>query len=182
MIVVIITVGAVVIGLAFRSLLIDQAKAGITATSDEIARVAEASNALGFYDQATALDALANKVQLDQWASTTQYVQIDTPEGYPIGKSSNMGDLRLGALPSGLDQRFTFARATDGVALLVLDRKLTREGKPIVIAHVAQRLDIIDRETRRAQTILIYAAIVACIAVVIASLFIARSLSIRSCG
>ena len=34
----------------------------------------------------------------------------------------------------------------------------------------------LDRETRRAQTILIYAAIVACIAVVIASLFIARSL------
>jgi len=53
---------------------------------------------------------------------------------------------------------------------------LSRAGKTIVIAHVAQRLDIIDRETRRAQTILIYAAIVACMAVVLASLFIARSL------
>jgi signal transduction histidine kinase len=176
LIVVIIAIGAFAIGLAFRSLLIEQAKAGITATSDEIARVAEAGNALGFYDQATALDALANKEQLDQWASTTQYVQIDTPEGYPIGKSSNMGDLRLGALPPGIDQRFTFARDTDGVALLVLDRKYSRDGKPIVVAHIAQRLDIVDRETRRAQTILIYAAIIACIAVVIASLFIARSL------
>jgi signal transduction histidine kinase len=176
LIVVIIAIGAFAIGLAFRSLLIEQAKAGLTATSDEIARVAEASNALGFYDPATALDSLANKEQLDQWASVTQYIQIDTPEGYPIGKSSNMGDLRLGALPPGETERFTFARDTDGTPLLVLDRKFSRNGKPIVIAHIAQRLDIVDRETRRAQTILIYAAIVACIAVVLASLFIARTL------
>ena len=156
--------------------MIEQAKAGITATSDEIARVAESSNALGFYDPATALDTLANKEQLDHWASITQYIQIDTPSGYPIGKSSNMGDLRLGAMPAGTDQRFTFARDTDGAPLLVLDRVLSRNGKPVVIAHIAQRLDIVDRETRRAQTILLFAAIVACLAVVVASLFIARSL------
>lgn len=176
MIVVIIAIGAFAIGLAFRSLLIDQAKAGLVATSDEIARVADASNALGFYDPATTLDSLANKEQLDQWAAVTQYVQIDTPGGYPIGKSSNMGDLRLGAMPPGLTERFTFARDTDGTPLLVLDRKYSRDGKPIAIAHIAQRLDIVERETRRAQTILIYAALVACIAVVLASLFIARSL------
>jgi two-component system OmpR family sensor kinase len=176
LIVVIITIGAVAIGLAFRSLLIEQAKAGITVTGDEIARVAEASNALGFYDPETVLDTLANKEQLDHWASLTQYIQIDTPGGYPIGKSSNMGDLRLGALPTGITERFTFARDTDGAPLLVLDRALSRGGKTIVIAHIAQRLDIIDRETRRAQTILIYAALVACLAVVVASLFIARSL------
>ena len=173
---VIIAVGAVAIGMAFRSLLIEQAKAGIMATSDEIARVAEASNALGYYDPGMALDTLASKEQLDQWASITQYVQIDTPQGYPIGKSSNMGDLRLGTLPAGIKERFTFARDTDGASLLVFDRLLSRNGKPIVVAHVAQRLDIIDRETRRAQTILIYAAIVACLGVVIVSLFIARSL------
>jgi two-component system, OmpR family, sensor kinase len=176
LIVVIIAIGAVAIGIAFRSLLIEQAKAGITVTADEIARIAEASNALGFYDPDTVLDTLANKEQLDHWASIAQYIQIDTPEGYPIGKSSNMGDLRLAALPAGIKTRFTFARDTDGAPLLVLDRNLSRGGKTIVIAHVAQRLDIIDRETRRAQAILIYAAIVACLAVVVASLFIARSL------
>jgi signal transduction histidine kinase len=176
LIVVIIAIGAVAIGFSFRSLLIEQAKAGINATADEIARVAEASNALGFYDPETVLDTLANKEQLDHWASITQYIQIDTPQGYPIGKSSNMGDLRLGALPAGIKERYTFARDTDGAPLLVLDRALSRDGKTVVVAHVAQRLDIIDRETRRAQTILIYAAIVACLTVVLASLFIARTL------
>jgi two-component system, OmpR family, sensor kinase len=176
LIVVIIAIGAVAIGIAFRSLLIDQAKAGIRTTSDEIARVAEGSNALGFYDPVTVIDTLTNKVQLDRWASTTQYVQIDTPQGYPIGKSSNMGDLRLGALPAGVKERFAFARDTDGSPLLVLDRELGRGGKAVAVAHIAQRLDIIERETRRALTILTWAAVVACIAVIIASLFIARSL------
>ena len=173
---VIIAIGAVAIGYAFRSLLVDQAKAGIVATTEQIARIAESSNALGFYDSATVLDTLANKEQLDHWASVSEYIQIDTPQGYPIGKSSNMGDLRLAAIPAGVTERFTFARDTDGAPLLVFDRALSRDGKTIVIAHVADRLDIIDRETRRAQTILVYAALVACIAVIVASLFIARSL------
>ena len=179
LIVVIITLGAIAIGVAFRSLLIQEAKAGITATSDEIARVAEASNALGFYDPATVLDTLANKEQLDHWASQNEYVQIDTLGGYPIGKSSNMGNLRLPAFhprPAD-DRRFTFANDRDGMKLLVLDRQLSQKGKPLVIAHVAERLDIVDRETNRARTILVFAAIVACLAVIVASAFIARSLT-----
>jgi signal transduction histidine kinase len=173
---VIIALGAFAIGLAFRSLLVDQAEAGINATADEIARVVESTNALGFYDPATVLDSLTNKEQLDHWASITQYVQIDNPQGYPIGKSSNMGDLRLAAIPPGITSRFAFARDTDGAALIVLDRTLARDGQPVVVAHVAQRLDIIDRETRRAQTILIWAAIVACLAVVLVSIWIAQGL------
>lgn len=176
LIIVIITIGAFAIGLAFRSLLVEQAKAGISTTADEIARVAESSNALGFYDSGTVLDTLANKEQLDHWASVTQYIQIDTPQGYPIGKTSNMGDLRLAAIPAGVSERYTFARDTDGSPLLVLDRVLTRDGKPIVTAHVSERLEIIDRETHRAQMILIAVAIASCIAVTLASLFIARSL------
>jgi signal transduction histidine kinase len=173
---VIITIGAIAIGAAFRSLLIDQAKAGINGTADAIARLVDSSNALGFYDPETVLDTLANKEQLDHWASTAQYVQIDNPQGYPIGKSSNMGDLRLAALPPGITSRFTFARDTDGTALIVLDRVLQRDGNAVVVAHVAQRLDIIDRETRRARSILVYAAIVACASVVVVSIFIAGSL------
>jgi signal transduction histidine kinase len=139
--------------------------------------VAEASNALGFYDPATVLDTLANKEQLDHWASPTQYVQIDTPQGYPIGKSSNMGDLRLAPFVPmrGEDRQFVRAVDLDGTTLLVLDRVLSQHGKPVVIAHVAERLDIINRETQRARTILVLAAFVACIAVVIASIFIART-------
>jgi signal transduction histidine kinase len=172
-----IAVGAVAIGFAFNSLLIQEARAGITVTSDEIARVAEASNALGFYDPSTVLDTLANKEQIDHWASPEQYVQIDTVQGYPIGKSSNMGDLTLAPFPitAGTDRRFVFARDTDGTPLLVLDRVLIQKGKPLVVAHIAERLDIVDRETKRAVAILAVVALVACLTVIIASIFIARS-------
>jgi len=174
---VIIAFGAIAIGFAFRSLLLQEAKAGITVTIDDIARVAEASNALGYYDPATVLDTLANKEQLDHWAPPNEYVQIDTIAGYPIGKSSDMGDLRLAPFhpAAGQTQAMTFTRDTDGTPLLVLSRVLSQNGKPLVVAHVAERLDIIDRETQRARTILVLAAIVACVAVVIASFFIARS-------
>ncbi len=174
---VIIALGAIGIGFAFRSLLLQEAQAGIRVTSDEIARVAEASNALGYYDPATVLDTLANKEQLDHWAGPNEYVQIDTIAGYPIGKSSDMGDLRLAPYhpPAGETERTTFARDTDGTPLLVLDRVLSEKGKPIVVAHVADRLDIIERETRRALIILVLVALVACLAVIVASFFIART-------
>ena len=173
LIVVIIALGAVGIGVAFRSLLIEQATASITVTADDISRAAESSNVLGFVDPATVLDTLANKEQLDHWASATQYVQVDSVSGSPIGKSSNMGDLRLAPLPpGGPDDRITFSRALDQTPLIVLDRILRQNGKPIAVAHVAERLDIIDREVARAQTILTLAAIAATLGVVIASIFI----------
>jgi signal transduction histidine kinase len=178
---VIIAVGAIAIGIAFRSLLVQEAKASLNVTSDEIARVAEASNALGFYDPSSVLDTLANREQLDHWASPEQYVQIDTLAGYPIGKSSNMGDLRLASFlgfSASNERRSTFARDTDGVPLLVLDRVLRQQGRPLVVAHVAERLDIVDRESSRASAILIVVAIVACVAVIVASIFIARTATV----
>ena len=53
-------------------------------------------------------------------------------------------------------------------ALSFRAEELGRAGKPIVTAHIAERLDIIERETQRALTILTWAAVVACIAVIIA--------------
>jgi signal transduction histidine kinase len=177
LIIVIIAFGAAGIGAAFRSLLLEQAKATVTITSDEIARVAETANEIGFFEPGNVIDTLSNKEQLDHWASATEYVQTDTPDGHPIGKSSNMGDLTLAAFAptSGSDRRFTFARATDGTALLVLDRVLHKNGRPAAVVHVAERLDIIDRETERALTILIVVALLAGAAVVVASIFIASS-------
>jgi two-component system OmpR family sensor kinase len=177
LIVIIIALGAIAIGVAFRSLLVEQAKAGVTVTSDEVARIAESSNALGFFDSARVLDALVNKEQLDHWASATQYLQVDTPAGNPLGKSSNMGDLHFAPFPNDgtSDRRFTSGTATDGTPLLILDRVVRQNGKPLAIVHVGERLDIIDREVTRARTILGVAAIVAMLAVVIVSIFISGS-------
>ncbi len=176
LIIIIIALGTIAIDVAFRSLLIEQAKAGVTETYNDIARATASPAGLGFFAQSNLLDVLANKEQLDHWASSTQYVQIDSLTGSPIGKSSNMGDLRLDPLPRNAgSQQFAFERALDGTPLLVLDHEITENGKPIAVAHVAQRLDIVDLEVRRARTILSAAAVVAMLAVVVASIFISGS-------
>ena len=176
LIIIIIALGAIGIDLAFRSLLIEQAKGAISATYNDIERATAPSNVIGFYDPTDVLDVLANKEQLDHWASSTQYVQIDSLGGNPIGKSSNMGDLHLDSLPKGApDARFSFEHAVDGTPMLVLDRIVKQNGKAIAVAHVAERLDIIDLEVQRARTILVAAALVAMLAVIIASIFISGS-------
>jgi signal transduction histidine kinase len=176
LITIIIALGAIGIDLAFRSLLIEQAKGAITATYNDIERATASSNVLGFEDPTNVLDVLANKEQLDHWASSTQYVQIDSLDGNPLGKSSNMGDLRLRALPKGSpNDRFSFERALDGTPMIVLDRVVQQNGKSIAVAHVAERLDIIDLEVQRARTILIGAALVAMLAVILASISISGS-------
>jgi signal transduction histidine kinase len=178
LIVIIIALGAIAIGVAFRSLLIEQAKASVTLTSDEVARVAESSNPLAFFDQATVLDTLVNKEQLDHWASAAQYIQVDSPDGYVIGKSSNMGDLRIAPLSPATDTpgpRFTFGTATDGTPLLILSRIMHQGGRALAVVHVGERLDIIDREVARARTILSIAATIAMLAVIIVSIFISGS-------
>lgn len=175
---VIIALGAVGIGFAFRSLLIEQAKASVRVVADDIGRVAEATNALGFYDATTTVDMLSSKEQLDHWASPTQYIQIDTLAGYPIGKSSNTGSFRFAPIvvgPQTPDLHYRFTDDANGTPLIVLDRVFRREGKPFLVAHIGERLDIIERETRRAISILVVAAAVAMVAVVVASAFIARA-------
>lgn len=144
-------------------------------TSDEVARVAETGNDLGFFDPAQALDALANKEQLDHWASATDYIQIDSISGDPIGKSSNMADLTVPPYSdASSDRHFAFAQDRDGTQLLVFDRVLRRGGIPIAVVHVAERLDVIESETRRARAILAFVTVAALVVVVAASAFIAR--------
>lgn len=171
-----VAIGAFAISFAFSSLLIQQAKASVTLTSDAIARATASADSLDFFDPTRSLDAVANTEQLDHWASTTQYVQIDNPAGNPLGKSSNMADLTLPPIPNLDDERrFSFAVDRDRTHLLVLSRILERGGKPIAVVQIAERLDIIDRETRDARRILGLVTLAAIIAVALASAFIARS-------
>lgn len=173
---VIIVFGAIAIGVAFRSLLIDQAKAAITLTSNEVATVAESTNALGLYSPGDVLASITSSAQLDHWASTSEYVQIDDAQGHPIGKSSNLVDL-LPALPATDpgNRRFTELTLKSGHHLLVLDRRLGEAKQDHYVVHVAERLDIVDEETLRARTILLIVALLSIIAVVVASFFIAQT-------
>jgi signal transduction histidine kinase len=167
---------AIALNFAFKQILLDQAKLRITATSDQIVQTIDAETA-GFFEEQPVVTLLGDRMTLDHWAGPTTYIQIDELNGYPIGKSSNMGSLRIPPHLDfhGTDESFEIDDDPDGGQLLVLDRLLIVNDRPAAIAHVAERLDIVRLLVRRARTILIASTIAGALVVIAASFFIART-------
>lgn len=118
---------------------------------------------------------LTDRANLDHWAGPQTYVQIDSSNGYPIGKSTNMGPL---SLPPHVDFRsgdasFEIVTESSGGQLLVVDRVLRSNGTAIGVAHVAERLDNVRLVLRQARSILLWSTIGGTLIVGAASFFIA---------
>jgi two-component system, OmpR family, sensor kinase len=179
LIVLVIVLGAVAIDFAFRSLLIDQAKLNLAQTADQIENIARESATYPFAEDTAPLTALADRATLDRWASANEFVQIDTAQGQVLGKSSNLGGFAFPPFaPRGSDHQYDELRVGGERpgTMLVLDRVLVDNGgRPIAVAHVGERLDIVDELIARARTILFEITVAAMIVIVVASYFIARS-------
>jgi two-component system, OmpR family, sensor kinase len=176
---VVIATGAIAIDFAFRSLLVDQAKLQLTQTAEQIEGVALEAASFGFTGDAPVTIRLSDRATLDRWASANEYVQIDNLDGQILGKSSNLGGVSFppvevrGPAASFLTVRIGGNRPG---TMLVLIRVLTdAENRPLAVAYVAQRLDIVDDLVARARTILLGVTIAAMIAIGAASYFIAGS-------
>ncbi len=179
LIVVVIALGAFAIDFALRSLLVDQARLQLNQTAEEIERNAFEASTYGFAGAGPLLITLSDRATLDHWASANQYVQIDTPAAQVLGKSSNLGGFTFPPfVPHGSVRRYEMLNLSGERpgTMLVLDRVLTdSEGRALAIAHVGQRLDIVDQLLARARTILISITVAGMIVIVIASYFIASS-------
>jgi len=179
LIVVVIAVGAIAIDFAFRSLLIDQARLQLTQTAEQIEQVAREASSFGFAGEAPVTIALSDRATLDRWASANEYVQIDNDAGQILGKSSNLGGVSFtgsAADVKSLAIRFTMVRIAGNRpgTMLVLNRTLTdAENRPLAIAYVGQRLDIVDDLIARARTILLEITLAAMVVIAAASYFIA---------
>ena len=179
LIVVVIALGAVAIDFALRSLLIDQAKLQLNETVEQIARTALEASSFGFQSEGPITIVLSDRATLDHWASANEYVQIDTPASQILGKSSNLGGYAFPPFePHGVDRRFETLHIGGNRpgTMLVLDRILRDStGQTVAIAHVGQRLDIVDQLIARARTILLGIAVAAMLVIVAASYFLAAT-------
>ncbi len=167
---------AVALNAALGSILLDAAKAHCLQVSDEIDRVADTNNGFGFFEELPVQAVLANQANIEHWASPTTFVQIDTPRGYPIGKSSNLGSAIFTMHdPLAADgERFSVSPSPFG-RILILDRVIVSDGHPVAIVHVGERLFTIDALVARARGVLIVVTLVAIAALVIASLLVAKT-------
>ncbi|HZO95482.1 MAG TPA: HAMP domain-containing sensor histidine kinase [Candidatus Baltobacteraceae bacterium] len=179
LIVVVIGIGAMAIDFALRSVLVDQVRLALTDTANQISRAALASGQTGFGGDVPLAITLSRTEFLDRWASGNRYVQIDTLAGQVLGKSSNMGSLAFPPFsPNGAPQRFAMLRVHGERpgTILVLNRVLSDdEGHALAIAHVGERLDIVDQLIGKARAILIWITLAATAVVLLASYFIAKS-------
>ena len=173
-----IVVGALAIDFALRSVLLDQAKLQLTETADQIEQTAREESSYGFADEEPLTLYLSDRVALDRWASSNQYIQIDTPAGQTLGKSSDLGGITLPPFAPSNAGGFIALRLAGNRpgTMLVLDRVITNaDGRPIVLAQIGERLDSVDELIARARIILFFVALAAAIAVAIVAYFVAAS-------
>jgi signal transduction histidine kinase len=177
---VVIAVGAIAIDFAFRSLLIDQARLQLTQTADQVEGLARDASQFGFAEDETPLRIrLSDRATLDRWASANEYLQIDTTAGQVLGKSSNMGGITFPPYhPRGTGSAFTAVSVTGNRpgTMLLLNTVLTdADGRALLIAHIGQRLDIVDQLIAKARVILLVITLGSMIVIAAASYFVAGS-------
>lgn len=157
-----------VVGLAFQSILYDQARARIDRTQDDIARVAVVPDPFFVLGEANASSqSLASPNNLRHWEGPSTFVQIDDANGYPEGKTNNLGDARFQANPH-LSQRhpreFNVVSMPIG-AMLVEDRLIAFGAHDRAVVHVGEPLEPLYTtfsRTRKALAIIFVSAI-ACV-------------------
>ncbi|MEO9170473.1 MAG: HAMP domain-containing sensor histidine kinase [Candidatus Baltobacteraceae bacterium] len=168
LIAVLIATSGIVAG-RFQAILYDEAHARVDSVMREIVAAAQpqpnpfAMEGLG----ADSLAQLFNSNNLAYWESPTTFVQVDSPAGYPLAKTTNLGAERISPnlnLDPVHDSDFRQIDL-DGRPFLVEDR-IIRAGSLSAIVHVAEPLDALNRtyaQTRRAIVLVIAVAALAII-------------------
>lgn len=177
LLVAVIVIVGVIIVISFQSILIDQVRSRLDNTMQDIAR-ATLPNPNPFItteSSASPLQALENADNLERWASTTTMIQIDTPHGYPLAKSSNMGGMTFppNTTLSLAHDRQTHTIGTPRGEFEIADRLFSVNGKPQAIVRVGENLDAVANAFARTRETIAIILIAAALAVVILSVVLA---------
>ncbi len=172
-----IAVIGIVLGFEVRRVVLDGARAATDRVGTDIARIASNNEAIGALGDALPADAeLALPGNLDRWSSPTTFVEIDNRNGYPIGKSSNLGAVTFSSAgtPPGKGKLYAVEETPLGT-VLVRGERLTFANGTALIVKVGERLDLYYATLDRLRTLLAIVLVVAALAVVLASFALASN-------
>ena len=170
-----IAFAAVAISLAFRSILINQAELRTHDVANQIRRTLAPFGLLPVGTEQTVASIIANQNNLEVWSSPTTWIQIDDPQGHPLGKSGNTGAF-IFPPDTALTPKYptkTYMLQATNTDLLVYDEALVENGRVIAAAHIAERLDAMGQVLSGARNILMVVTLFAIVLVVLASIAIA---------
>ena len=168
---------AVAVTVAFRQVLLEQAQQRIWSIAEDMQRVAARNDPFFVLGEAIPIELeLANPGNLNHWASPTIYIQVDRLDGYPLGKSQNMGSVQFPADRNlTLEHSFEFEHGPSDLGeMLVLNRLIVINDHPVVLVHVGETLNLFNVTLSRIERIVAAILAFAIVAVVAASIVLAR--------
>jgi signal transduction histidine kinase len=174
LLVVVLAVTAGIIAWRFQGILYDETKASVGTTMGAIVQSAEQANPFSFSGTSGSLQFLFNSSNLANWNTSNSFVQVDSPTGYPLAKTANLGSSTIPKntnVSAKHDKEFRNV-SIDGRPFLVEDRFL-KQGDTSAIVHVAEPLDELNQTFSRARDAIVIILAVAAVAVVIFSIVLA---------
>ncbi len=172
-----IAVVAIVLVVQLRTILLDEARAKVDLVGTDIAALARNTSILGGLGEALPVEQqLTTTGTLDHWAGPTTFVEIATPAGYPIGKSSNMGSAAF-ARPSE-PRTHALNYRTEHVPLLgdvFIRDELVRYPGLALNVEVAESLTIYDETLGRVRSLIGIVLLLAALVVGAGSIAISSS-------
>jgi signal transduction histidine kinase len=177
---VVVTVAlGVAITLRFESILRTQASAHVFSTLSDIRTAAAPSpNSFLFSEGSDSLLMLENPDNLERWSSTSTFIEVDDPRGYPVAKSFNMGAVATFGDPQLTPEHPARIREVNvqGRPFLVAAQVLI-SGNRALIVQVGDPLDQLYRAFRQTEWSIAVILLVAVIAVTVVSFAIASQIT-----
>jgi signal transduction histidine kinase len=167
---------AFVLTFELRSILLDEARAKVDSVGSDIAKLVRGQSALTAVGDALPVEQeLTTTGSLDHWAGPTTFVEVDTANGYPEGKSTNMGSATF-EKPSAQGDKVIYKienRPTIG-DVMVREEYIKYLGGALNV-QVGESLAIYDDTVTRVRVLLAVVLVLAAIVVVAGSVAIASS-------
>ncbi len=168
---------ALAVTLRFQTILYNQAREHVSSTMQDIERSTIPPFASFDTTQGNAganpLLILEDPDNLERWASTTTFIEIDNAGGYPLAKSFNMGRLRFP--PASLSARNPATWRTpsiNGRPFLLYSRRFTASGAAVIVS-VGEPLDQLNRAFAQTRQTILAILLIAVAAVVVFSVLLA---------
>ena len=177
MLVGVIAVVAIVLTFQLRTILLDEARVKIDRIGADISNVVRGNSLLSAVGDALPVDEqLTATGSLDHWSSPTTYVEIDTPSGYPVAKSTNMGGATFEQIVAVRATAIAYRVETrpDLGDVLVRDEFVRYPGVAVIV-EVGESLAVYDETVARVLALLLVVVALAAAFVVAGSFAVAAS-------
>lgn len=168
---------AIVLTVQLRAILLDEARAKIDRVGSDIGAAVRGNSVLSAIGAALPIEEdLTASGSLDHWSSPTTFIEIDTPSGYPEGKSTNMGGAAFEQTSALRSEAIRYrVQERPGLGSVLVRDELVRYPGVALIVEVGESLAIYDETLQRVRVLLAIVVVLAMAFVLAGSFAVASS-------